>query len=322
MAVYTKTTLIELKKHFENYEIDELVDFVEIIDGIDNSNFIINTTANKYIFTIFENRIDKNSLPYFIDFKEHLFAKNISCPHPIIAKNGQKILDFNGKKTVLVSFLNGSTLKTKDDGYYYSITNHHCFLIGEILAKMHLAAMDFSSNRINDLGIDGFGKIYEKIKNFLPQHDPALEKLITHSINIVNNKWQKNLPKASCHLDLFPDNIFFENNQLSGVIDFYFSATDLLIYDFAIAVNAWCFDKVQFNPEKFENLLRGYQKFRQFNATEINFLQSALIAGALRFLLTRLHDYFFTAKDSLVKIKNPEEYKSKLVFFLNNVIHN
>lgn len=322
MAVYTKTTLAELKKHFENYEIGELVDFVEIIDGIDNSNFIINTVTNKYIFTIFENRIDKNSLPYFIDFKEHLFAKNIPCPHPIIAKNGQKILDFNGKKTVLVSFLKGATLKPKDDGYYYSITSHHCFLLGEILAKMHLAAMDFPLTRSNDLGIDGFANIHDKIKDLLPQHDVSLEKLISHNINLLKNKWQKDLPKASCHLDLFPDNIFFENNQLCGVIDFYFSATDLLIYDFAIAVNAWCFDKAQFNHEKFDNLLKGYQKHRQFSSAEMNFLQTALIGAAMRFLLSRLHDYFFTVKGSLVKVKNPDEYKNKLVFFLNNNINN
>lgn len=321
MAVYTKITFEELSQHLKNYEAGELVEFIEIIDGIDNSNFIVKTTKNTFIFTIFESRIDKNSLPYFINFKEHLALKNISCPTPIKAKNSQTILDFHDKKTTLVSFLKGSTLKPQNDGYYYNITSNHCFQVGSILAKMHLASKDFNLSRQNDLGVKDFENLFNKFIHLLDDYDPILNKLITSTLKSLNASWKSDLEASSCHLDLFPDNVFFdEKNQISGVIDFYFSANDLLIYDFAIVVNAWCFDKTNFNFDKFESLLNSYQKTRPFSSKELNFLETALIAGAMRFLLTRLHDMFFTPKNSLVKIKNPLEYKEKLLFFINNKI--
>jgi len=324
MAVYTKITFEELSQHLKNYDVGELVEFSEIIDGIDNSNFIVRTTINNFIFTIFESRIDKNSLPYFINFKEHLALKNISCPAPIKAKNLQTILDFKNKKTVLVSFLNGLTLKAHEDGYYYNITSNHCFQIGSILAKMHLASKDFSLVRQNDLAIKDFENLLNKFKHLVDAYDPNLNKLISKTLNILNTSWNIDLESVPCHLDLFPDNVFFdENNKISGVIDFYFSANDLLIYDFAIVVNAWCFDKTTFNFDKFNSLLNSYQKIRPFSSKELNFLETALIGASMRFLLTRLHDMFFTPKDSIVKIKNPLEYKEKLLFFINNkILHN
>jgi homoserine kinase type II len=321
MAVYTKINFEELSQHLKNYDVGELVEFVEIIDGIDNSNFIVKTTKNNFIFTIFESRIDKNSLPYFINFKEHLSSKNISCPTPIKAKNLQTIIDFRDKKTVLVSFLNGATLKPNNDGYYYNITNNHCFQVGAILAKMHFASKDFKSSRQNDLAVKDFENLFNKFKHLLDDYDPNLNKLITSTLKLLNTSWRTDLEASSCHLDLFPDNVFFnEKNQITGVIDFYFSATDLLIYDLAITVNAWCFDKTNFNFDKFDSLLNSYQKIKPLNSKELNFLETALIAGAMRFLLTRLNDMFFTPKNSLVKIKNPIEYKEKLLFFINNKI--
>jgi len=321
MAVYTKINFEELAQHLKSYNVGELVEFVEIIDGIDNSNFIVKTTTNNFIFTIFESRIDKNSLPYFINFKEHLASKNISCPAPIKAKNSQTILDFRDKKTVLVSFLRGATLKPNNDGYYYNITTNHCFQVGSILAKMHLASKDFNLIRDNDLAVKDFENLFNKFQHLLDDYDPILNKLIPSTLKTLKNNWKPDLESSPCHLDLFPDNVFFdEKNQISGVIDFYFSANDLLIYDFAIVVNAWCFDKTNFNFDKFEILLNSYQKIRPFNSKELNFLETALIGASMRFLLTRLHDMFFTPKNSLVKIKNPIEYKEKLLFFINNKI--
>ncbi len=321
MAVYTKITFEELAQHLTNYEVGELVEFKEIVDGIDNSNFIVKTSINTFIFTIFESRIDKNSLDYFMNFKEHLALKNISCPAPIKSKNSQTILDFKNKKTALVSFLSGATLKSNTDGYYYNITGNHCFQIGSTLAKMHLASSDFKMSRQNDLAVKDFENLFNKFKHLIDAYDPNLNKLITKNLSTLNALWNVDLESASCHLDLFPDNVFFdEKNQISGVIDFYFSANDLLIYDFAIVVNAWCFDKTTFNFDKFNALLNSYQKIRPFTSKELNFLETALIGASMRFLLTRLHDMFFTPKDSLVKIKNPLEYKEKLLFFINNKI--
>jgi len=320
MAVHTKISKEQLISHLQNYDIGELVDYQGIVEGIDNSNFIIKTTKNKFIFTIFESRIDPQSLPYFINLKKHLQSHGIPCPKPIADKNGEIIIDFDNKKTTIVSFLEGSSLKPADDGYYYNISQQHCFQIGEILAKMHLASSSFKLHRHNDLAVDGLQKLFVKFRDLLIDYDPEIYSLISQEIAIIKSSWNPNLPSSACHLDLFPDNVFFQDDKISAVIDFYFSANDLLIYDLAIAINAWCFDKTTFNYDKFEAIINGYQQIKQFSKAEIDFLPIALKCASIRFLITRLHDYFFTPKESLVKIKDPQEYKAKLQFFVNNNI--
>ena len=321
MAVYTKISHGELEKHLLNYRLGDLIKFDEIIDGIDNSNFVITTSKGKYILTIFESRIDNNTLPYFIDFKEHLFDRHIPCPQPIKNIHSQNIVSFKNKNSAIVSFLTGASLKPSKDGYYRNITSQHCAEIGTYLAKMHIASQDFKPTRSNDLNIAGIENLYYKFKNLLPNYDPEIDQIINRAIKIIHDNWQSSLPSASCHLDLFPDNVFFDNNhQISAIIDFYFSAQDLLIYDLAITINAWCFDVDLFNHEKFLALLKSYSALRKPSQAELDFLNCALICASLRFLTTRLHDYFFTPKGSLVKVKDPQEYKNKLLFFMNNLI--
>jgi len=317
MAVYTRLIKEEISKHLENYNIGEFVDFKEIVAGIDNSNFILETSKQKYILTIFESRIQKDELPLFINFKSHLSQKNICCPKPILSKSGESIVDLKGKKSAIVTFLSGKTLEPKDNGYYNNITPKHCFEVGKVLAKLHLASADFVETRVNDLGAFGFEKLFNKFSHLVEGYQKGLTAEITENINLVSNGWNSNLPSAVCHLDLFPDNVFFdENSNLSGVIDFYFSANDLLIYDFAIIVNAWCFDENNnFSEEKFLQMLKGYQEVREFSESEKEFLKTSLISASMRFLLTRLHDVFFTPKDSIVNIKNPQEYLEKLRYF-------
>ena len=324
MAVYTKLTQAGISRHLRNYQIGELIEFKEIIEGIDNSNFIIITNGgagssvlqNKFILTIFESRINKAQLPFFINFKLHLAKAGIYCPHPILDNQGEVIVDLCGKKSSIVTFLDGTNLKARDDGYYDNITAQHCFEAGEMLAKMHLAAQDFSLKRENDLGVKNWRHLFSKFENLIEEQDLRAEILAT--LDFVEKSWRQDLPSAATHLDFFPDNLFFDkNNKASGVIDFYFAANEALIYDFAIAVNAWCFDeKNNFSEEKFLALKNGYENFRKISAAELDFLNIALCGAALRFLLTRLHDVFFTPKDSLVRIKNPQEYLAKLRFFI------
>lgn len=319
MAVYTKITKTELEQHIRNYNIGELIDYKEILEGIDNSNYVITTSAGKYIFTIFESRIDKEILPYFVNLKQHLSSKNISCPKPISDKSGNNIANFKNKKTIIVTFLEGVSLKPNlDDGYYYNITPNNCFQIGEILAKMHIASQDYNHSRSNDLGIEGLEKLYQKFSHLLADYDQTLVDLIPQEIAYLKLQWSHDLPSSACHLDLFPDNVFFKDDKISAVIDFYFSANDLQIYDFAIIVNAWCFDKYNFNHQKFISIVNGYQSIKNFTKSELEFLPIALRCASMRFLITRLNDYFFTPKNSLVKIKDPQEYKQKLLFFLQN----
>lgn len=317
MAVYTKLTFEEIQNHLQNYDLGELVSFNEIIAGIDNSNFIINTKKGRFILTIFEKRIDKNDLPFFVNLKLHLAKKGILCPTPMPDNKGLLIVDLKEKKSAIVSFLSGKTLQPRTDGYYDNILPKHCGEVGFGLAKMHLAALDFDGFRENDLGKEGFRALFNKFSHLVENYQKNLTQEILQAINFVEKSWQDFLPKAATHLDLFPDNVFFdEKNNLSGVIDFYFAANDLLVYDFAIAVNAWCFDENNiFDEEKFLAMKNSYEKLRKFSSQEIDFLKIALVAAALRFLLTRLHDMFFTPKDSLVNIKNPQEYLAKLHYF-------
>jgi homoserine kinase type II len=317
MAVHTKKTRQEIENHLEKYQLGKLIDFKEIIEGIDNTNFIIQTEKGKFILTIFESRIDKNALPFFINFKLHLAKKDICAPRPIYDNSGLVITDFADKKSTIVTFLSGAILPNRMDGYYDNITKTHCFEVGKTLAQLHLAATDFEMTRENELGNKGWRVLFSKFENLVEDYQKNLSGEILENLDFLEKGWKPNLPSAATHLDLFPDNVFFnEIGKVSGVIDFYFAANDALIYDFAIVVNAWCFDeKNNFDQQKFLELLAGYQSLRKFSESEKEFLNIALIGAAMRFLLTRLHDMFFTPKDSFVKVKNPQEYLAKLRFF-------
>jgi len=307
MAVYTKITQDEITSHLKNYSLGELVAVKEIIDGIDNSNFILETTKGKFIFTIFEARIDKNSLPFFMNFKLHLARKGIACPRPMLDNQGHVIVDFKNKKSSIVSFLNGKATQ--------KISSNHCFEVGKFLAQMHLAAQDFGEKRENELGIKGWRPLFSKFEHLVDDYQKNLRHEILQCIDFLEEMWRFDLPSAVTHLDFFPDNVFFdEHEKVSGAIDFYFAATDLLIYDFAIVVVAWCDEE-----EKFLELLEGYESQRKFSEAEKDFLKIALVGAAMRFLLTRLHDMFFTPKDSFVNIKDPQEYLRKLRFFRDNL---
>jgi len=317
MAVHTKLTFSEIAQHLEKYSLGKLIGFKEIIDGIDNSNFIIDTEKGRFILTIFEDRINKNDLPFFINFKLHLAQNGICCPRPILDNSGLAIVNIKEKKSVIVTFLSGKNLAKRDDGYYDSITANHCFEVGKVTAKLHIAAADFKMSRHNDLGIDGFAPLFSKFEHLLENYQKNLRNEILQNLEFLKNSWRLDLPASTIHADLFPDNVFFdEEGKLSGVIDFYFAATDSLLYELAININAWCFDeKNNFDEEKFTQMLRGYESVRKLSAAEKDFLKIALVGAAMRFLLTRLHDMFFTPKDSLVNIKNPQEYLEKLRFW-------
>ncbi|MBM3579616.1 MAG: homoserine kinase [Alphaproteobacteria bacterium] len=293
MAVYTKITSEEIVNHLRNYSIGTLLSFKEILNGIDNSNFILETSEGKFILTIFESRLNENDLPFFINLKLHLAKKGICCPRPIPSNSGSAVVTLKGKKSVIVTFLNGKSAER--------ITPFHCFEVGKLLARLHLAAADFPMSRVNDLGINGFQFLFSRLKHLL-EKDLADE--IQENLEFLESSWRHDLPTAPAHLDLFPDNVFFgENGEISGVIDFYFAANDSLIYDFAVAVNAW---------GGLSELIQGYESVRKFSSAEKDFLKIALAGSAMRFLLTRLHDQIFTPENSFVQIKDPQEYLEKL----------
>ena len=321
MAVYTKLISEDITQFLKNYQIGNLISFQEIIDGIDNSNFIIVTTSGRFILTIFESRIKKDELPFFMNLKLHLAKEGICCPEPISNNFGFLITEINGKSASIVTFLSGSTLNPKEDGYYNNITDKHCFEIGQILARLHLAVNSFKGSRKNDLGIYDWRNLFNKISVDIGNYKKDLDKEIKSYLDLLEKKWSHELPSGVVHSDLFPDNVFFnQKNELSGVIDFYFSANDFFIYDLAVVINAWCFDENNdFIKSRMNAILGGYEKIRKLQKNEEEFLKIALIGASLRFLLTRFYDLFHSKKNSLVKIKNPEEYLKKIRFFISEL---
>ncbi len=330
MAVYTKLTQQDIASHLEQYNIGSLVEYKEILAGIDNSNFIIKTDQDNFILTIFEARIDPKDLPYFIGLKLHLAQHDICCPEPMKTNNGEVIAKLKGKNSAIVSFLQGVMLEPRKDGYYDSIAANHCYELGGITAKMQLASKDFTIARHNDLGCLDFRKFLAKFSDFMLQDrdfrfpfdkgegEGSLLFEIKKVLSALEDGWRQDMASGPCHLDLFPDNVFFNGEKLSGVIDFYFAANDLFIYDFAVIVNAWCFDENNnFDWQKFQAMKKGYQQVRLFTQQELAFLKTALIAASLRFLLTRLHDMFMTSEDSFVTVKDPREYLQKMRYFVN-----
>ncbi|MFT6332873.1 MAG: homoserine kinase type II [Lentimonas sp.] len=318
MAVHTKLTKEEISNFVkENYQIGELISFKEIIDGIDNSNFIIETDKDKFILTLFESRIVPEELPFFMNLKLHLARHQICCPKPVRNNSDDLISTIKNKSASIVSFLSGSNLKPEENGLFKSINKNHCVQIGKVTAQLHNAVNDFEGERGNDLGMAAWQSFFDQISDLTEKYQKGLKSEIQEYIDFLAKNWNDNLPKGVVHIDLFPDNVFFdEKDKLSGVIDFYFAANDLLIYDLGVVVNAWCFDELNnFNEEKYQSLLLGYQKIRKISEPELEFLKIALIGASLRFLLTRLSDLFFTPKESLVKVKDPKEYLEKVRFF-------
>lgn len=210
MAVYTRLTTAEIENHLLHYNLGKLTYFKEIIAGIDNSNFILDTEKGRYILTIFESRIDKSELPFFINFKLHLAEKGICCPRPILDNQGSSIIDLKGKKSSIVSFLSGETLQPQEDGYYSNITSNHCFEVGKALAQLQEAALDFKMQRQNELGVNGFRSLFSKFEHLVEDYQKNLRGEILDALDFLEKNWQNNLPMAAVHGDLFPDNVFFK----------------------------------------------------------------------------------------------------------------
>ena len=310
MAVYTKLNKEQIINFLKLYKIGKFISFHGITEGIENSNFYLETTKGKYILTIFEKRVNQNDIPFFINIMKYLSSRGFLCPNPIIDIKKNYLQQLHNKPAIIVSFLNGIS-KTE-------ITNKDCFNVGSNMASMHLNSNGFLEKRKNSLSISGWNQLIKNCTKSIPistlnEIEPNILDEIQHSFNFLTKYWPTTLPQGFIHADMFPDNVFFKNNKISGVIDFYFSCIDILAYDLAIAINAWCFeDDLTFNNEKFDALIKGYSSIRNLSKEELFYLPLLSQAAAIRFLLTRLYDWVHTPKNATVVTKNPKEYITKL----------
>lgn len=307
MAVYTDVSDEDLEAFVALYDIGDTLALKGIAEGVENSNFLLHTTAGYFILTLYEKRVDPADLPFFLELMRHLAARGISCPQPVAARSGAMLGELAGRPAAIISFLDGMWLRRPK--------RVHCAALGEALARFHLAGADFSGRRRNTLSVDSWRPL---LGASLDQADTVVEGLageLTAELDHLESRWPTGLPSGVIHADLFPDNVFFIGERLSGLIDFYFACTDAFAYDVAICLNAWCFEPdLSFNVTKARALLNGYRQVRDFTAAEFDALPLLARGSALRFLLTRLHDWLRVPPGALVTPKDPREYLRKLRF--------
>lgn len=307
MAVYTSVDKDQLARFLRDYEIGRLVSFEGIAEGVENSNFLLVTERGKFILTLYERRVRESDLPFFVALMEHLAARGFLCPLPQKRRDGSALGSLCGRPAAIVSFLEGKAVMRPEAA--------HCQAAGAALAQLHGHGSDFPMRRENSLGIDGWHALARTIGERADTIAPGLADAISREIEFLDAHWPRALPAGVIHADLFPDNVFFEDGRVSGLIDFYFACNDFLAYDLAVMLNAWCFDENHaFRAERARGLIAGYVGVRALSEAETVSLPVLARGAALRFLLTRAFDWLDERKDALVRPKDPREYLAKLRF--------
>jgi homoserine kinase type II len=307
MAVYTDVAAEEVAAFLSAYDLGDLLAYKGIAEGVENSNFLLHTSRGYFILTLYEKRVAANDLPFFLGLMEHLAARGLTCPQPVKNRKGETLGRLAGRPAAIVTFLDGMWIRRP--------TATHCAGLGHALAELHLAGADFGMKRANALSVQGWRTLYETAKTRADGVQAGLHAAIAAELDVLEKSWPRDLPQGVIHADLFPDNVFFLGDQLSGLIDFYFACTDTLAYDVAICLNAWCFElDHSYNVTKGRALLQAYATKRKLSAAERAALPLLARGAATRFLLTRLVDWLEVPAGALVRPKDPLEYHRKLRF--------
>jgi homoserine kinase type II len=307
MAVYTEVPDDELRSFIADYDLGEVISCKGIAEGVENSNFMLRTERGTFFLTLYEKRVDPADLPFFIALMEHLAEAGIACPTPVKARDGVALRRLCGRPAAIVSFLDGMSPRR--------IQPYHCAGLGGALASLHIAGVDFPMRRPNSLSLGGWQGLFAACCSRAHELRKGLAEELEQELEALAQRWPRQLPEGVIHADLFPDNVFFRGERLTGMIDFYFACTDFLAYDLAICLNAWCFESDgSFNVTKARLMLASYQALRPLSAAEFEALPLLARGSALRFLLTRLYDWLNPLPGALVRLKDPLEYLQKLRF--------
>lgn len=307
MAVYTHLSLTELDIFLGDYNIGSVMSFEGIAEGVENSNFFLKTDQGCFILTLYEKRVNPADLPFFIGLLDHLAARGIKCPMPVRGRDGEALRTIVGKPASIVTFLEGICVNTPQPS--------HCRELGRNLAALHLAGQDYEGRRENTLGLKGWRPLFEQCRTRTNEVEQELTDLVLDELDFLDIEWPGDLCQGLIHADLFTDNVFFRKNYISGLIDFYFACNDALSYDLAICINAWCFETDgSFNTTKARAITEGYNAVRPLENREKTSLPILCRGAALRFLLTRLHDWLYPVDGALVKPKDPLIFAHRLRF--------
>ena len=312
MAVYTNINKKDLSVINKKFKTHKFISYKGIKQGIENTNYLLRSKNEKFILTIFEKRVLQKEIPFFMKLMDQLNNLDFNCPKPLRNSKGNYTFKLKNKTACIVSFLKGKDKKT--------LNLKNCYDIGKMMAAMHSSTKKIKLYRKNSMGVKNLNSLFNSIK-FKSKKFTNIEKFLKRNFIDIKKRWPKKLPNGIIHGDLFIDNIFFKNNKLSGVIDFYFAANDFYMYEIAICINALCFDKnktkFSINKNKVKNLIKGYESIKKISIKEKKSLNILCRGAAMRYFLTRLYDYTNTPKTALIKIKDPREYYQKLVIHNN-----
>ena len=309
MAVYTDVSFEDLEALLAGYDIGVPLAFKGIAEGVENSNFYLQTDRGAFILTLYEKRVHIDDLPFFLGLMEHLQARGLSCPQPLRARNGKQWLMVKGRAAAVLTFLNGISLRRPEAG--------HCAAAGAALAQLHNASQGFSLSRPNALSLAGWRDLAAATTARADAVQNGLSALIADTLQALAAGWPRDLPAGLIHADLFPDNVLFMGDKVSGVIDFYFACHDMYAYDLVVMLNSWCFEADgAYNITKGKAMISAYRAVRPLEPREAEALPVLMRGAALRFLLTRLYDWLNPDPHALVRPKDPREYSKKLRFNL------
>jgi homoserine kinase type II len=310
MAVYTDVAFEDLERLLGDYAIGEPKSFKGIAEGVENSNFLLQTTTGDYILTLYEKRVSADDLPFFLGLLDHLAVRGVACPLPVQTKSSARWIELNGRPAAVLTYLDGLSLRRPEPS--------HCAAIGTALAELHEAGRDFPLQRPNTLSLAGWHTLADATRSDADSVQTSLGELIASSLKALDAQWPSGLPSGVIHADLFPDNVLFLHNKVSGLIDFYFACNDAYAYDLAVMLNAWCFEiDGSYNVTKGRALISAYNARRPLLPQEYDALPVLARGAALRFLLTRLFDWLKRDPNALVRPKDPLDYSKRLRFHLS-----
>jgi len=307
MAVYTEVGDVALARFVASYGLGELLSYKGIAEGVENTNYLLHTSSGPFILTLYEKRVAEKDLPFFLGLMDHLASAGIKCPTPLRDREGRMLRELAGRPAAVITFLEGVWVRKP--------RVEHCALLGRALAEFHLAGQSYAATRANTLSVSGWRPLYEACGAGVDTIAPELTDEIESELAHLDAHWPDDLPDGIVHADLFPDNVFFLGNEVSGLIDFYFACNDMLAFDIAVCLNAWCFEPDNaFNVTKAKALLDAYGAARPLSAAELDHLPLLARGAAMRFLLTRVYDWLNTSDGAFVERKDPIEYLRKLRF--------
>ena len=311
MGVFTHIDEENLKIFLKSYNFTDINSFTGINEGIQNTNYKIKLDLKDFILTIYENIDDENDINFFLNLMNHLSSRGIKCPIPLKNSSSKMIGKIKAKPAALLTFLSGKSVT--------EIREIHTYQIGKALAELHLGGKNFKQKKRNELSMSGWQKLLIKNKNKLNKLESKLFNKIKDKIIEIERNWPKNLPSGIIHADLFPDNVLFTNNKVTGLIDFYFSCNDFFVYDLSICINAWCFnDNNKFIKGLFSSLIKGYEAIRPLSVNEINSIPILCYGSSLRFLLTRVDNWNNNNELDIVNYQDPSEFLKKFKFHESN----